>query len=300
MSIPFSTLPYLQASAPASAPAVTTMFGNFSESELIALTIIMVVFLLGCYALIDLSFKLMALQRDRLLAKHQPEVLAQRVAAREAAIANPGPSLWERLTERLTDTVPVEQEEAIVLDHSYDGVRELDNNLPPWWKGLFYATIAFAPIYIYAVHFSDWSLKTIEEYEADMTIAEAKVAAYMKNQENVLDESNVPLLVDNDALTKGQMLYTGKCMPCHGKAGEGGIGPNLTDKYWIHGGSPTDIYLTIKNGVPEKGMIPWKNELRPRDIQEIASYIISIQGTDPANGKEPQGEYYEGEEQASK
>lgn len=293
MNMLFSFLPFLQNTAPAS--AANTLFGRFSEVEFFALSMMALVFLVGCYALLDLSFKLMALQRDRLLAKYHPEVLAARMVVSEVAVVEAGPSWWELLKERLDDTVPIDQEEAIVLDHSYDGVRELDNNLPPWWKGLFYATIAFAPVYLYFNQFSSFSQTGLEEYEVNMSLAEAKVAAYMKTQDNVLDESNIPLLADNDALGKGQMLYTAKCSPCHGKAGEGGIGPNLTDPYWLHGGSISDVYITIKNGVPDKGMIPWKNELRPRDMQEIASYIMAMQGTDPANGKEPQGDLYEAE-----
>lgn len=299
MIVAFSTLPFLQSIVPASPPGFTTFLGRLSEMEMVSLAVIVLVFSLGCHALLQVCFTLMALQRDRILARYHPEVLAERLALAEAAsvkAALPGISLatrWAWVTERLTDAVPVASEAVIVMDHDYDGVRELDNNLPPWWKGLFYASIAFAPLYIYAVHFSSWSQSGLDEYDTEMTLAEAQVIAYLKTQGNVLDESNVPLLADNDALGSGLMMFIAKCAPCHGKAGEGGIGPNLTDPYWIHGGSITEVYTTIKNGVPEKGMIPWKNELRARDMQEIASYILSLQGTDPANGKEPQGERYE-------
>ncbi len=282
MSIPFTTL-----------PGFATFFGRFSELEFFALSMMVLIFVLGCWALLDLCFQLMALQRHRLLARYHPELLVEKALA---AAAPPTASWWSLLRERLSDAVPVAQEQVILLDHDYDGVRELDNNLPPWWKGLFYVTIAFAPIYLYFYEFSDYSQTNQEEYATEMTLAEAKVIAYLKTQENTLDESDVPLLADNDALGKGQVIFTAKCAPCHGKAAEGGIGPNLTDDYWLHGGSITEVYRTIKNGVPEKGMIPWKNELRPRDMQELASYILSLQGTDPANGKDPQGEYYASEE----
>ena len=272
--------------------AFTTPLGSFSELEFFALSMMVLVFLLGCWSLLDLSFKLMARQRDRLLARHRPELLAERAAP----APTPTVSWWSALRERLTDAVPVAQEQVIMLDHEYDGVRELDNNLPPWWKGLFYLTIAFAPVYLYFNQFSDYARTVDEEYTTEMSLAEARVAAYLSTQENVLDESNVPLLAESDALGRGQVIFTAKCSPCHGKAAEGGIGPNLTDEYWLHGGSVTEVYHTIKNGVPEKGMIPWKNELRPRDIQELASFILSLRGTDPANGKEPQGELYATEE----
>ncbi len=268
--------------------AFATPFGRFSEMEFFAFSVLVFVFFLGCWSLLDLSFKLMALQRDRLLAKHHPELLVQQAAP----VAPPRVSRWSLLRERLTDAVPIAQEQVILLDHDYDGVHELDNNLPPWWKGLFYVTIAFAPVYLYFNQFSDYAQTVDQEYTTEMTLAEAKVAAYLRTQDNVLDESNVPLLAESDALGRGETIFTAKCAPCHGKAAEGGIGPNLTDAYWLHGGSITDVYRTIKNGVPEKGMIPWKNELRPRDMQEVASFILSLQGTDPANGKEPQGDLY--------
>jgi cytochrome c oxidase cbb3-type subunit 3 len=126
----------------------------------------------------------------------------------------------------------------------------------------------------------------------EMAEAEDDVKAFLATQKNTIDESNVTLLADADALSNGNILYQSKCAVCHGKEGEGGIGPNLTDEYWIHGGSMSDIFKTIKNGVPEMGMIAWKNDLRARDMQEVASYIKTLVGTTPANPKDPQGEIY--------
>jgi cytochrome c oxidase cbb3-type subunit 3 len=285
-----SGLPLLQNSAPASAPKTSLgPLGTLSDQELIAFGIMSFVLLLGFFTIIRLAFKLMAIQRARING-----TLGQPTAA-AMADAEPPVSITKWLREwygRMNDAVPVQAEAAIVLDHEYDGVRELDNNLPPWWKGLFYVTIAFAPIYLYVTQFADFSQSSAEEYEAEITLAEAKVRAYLATQQNTVDETNVELLADATALGQGQALFTAKCSPCHGKAGEGGIGPNLTDAYWIHGGDIKDVFRTIKYGVPEKGMIPWKNELRPRAMQEIASYIMTLQGTDPAGGKEPEGERY--------
>ncbi|PPK87602.1 cytochrome c oxidase cbb3-type subunit 3 [Neolewinella xylanilytica] len=274
--------------APAPSPPYPGPLASMSELELFAAFVMVLVILLGLWSLLDLSFKLMALQRERLLRKYHPEQL-QEVGLEQL---EPTKAWWQRLYERMTDAVPIEEEAAIVLNHEYDGVRELDNNLPPWWTGLFYVTIAIAPVYVYFVHFSDFALSPAEAYDVEMTLAEAKVQAYLKTQENSVDENNVVLLEEADAIDAGQMIFSAKCSPCHGKAAEGGIGPNLTDEYWLHGGSVNDVFRTIKNGVPEKGMIPWKNELRPRDIQEVASYILSLQSTNPANGKEPEGERY--------
>ena len=276
-------------STPPAAPPLLLIalgpLGQLSKLELFAALTMLAVLLLGCWAIFDLSFKLMALQQARLLG--EPTSTAPAPTRR--------PSLTHKLRQlydRLTDAVPVRAETAIVLDHEYDGVRELDNNLPPWWKGLFVVTVAFAPVYLYVNQFAYFSQSSAEAYEAEMTLAEAKVKAYLATQENAVDESNVELLVEATALGQGQALFTAKCAPCHGKAAEGGIGPNLTDDYWIHGGDIKDVFRTIKHGVPEKGMIPWKNELRPRAMQELASYILSLQGTNPPNGKEPEGERY--------
>ncbi|WP_116125429.1 c-type cytochrome [Lewinella sp. IMCC34183] len=279
---------YLLLLAPAPTPAYPGPLGGLTELQQVAAFVMLIVFLLGCWSLIDLCFQLMARQRARLIRQHRPALLRHV----ELEQLEPARAWWQRLYERLTDAVPIEEEAAIVLDHEYDGVRELDNNLPPWWKGLFYATVAFAPLYLYYAEFSDFAVSNAEAYATEMTLAEAQVQAYLATQENTIDESNVMLLEEANAISAGQRVFQAKCAPCHGKAGEGGIGPNLTDRYWLHGGALTDVFRTIKNGVPDKGMIAWKNELRPRDIQEVASYILSLQGTDPPNGKEPQGDLF--------
>lgn len=262
--------------------------GNLSPLEQVLFVVILIVLLGGGWAVMDLSFQFMRLEKARLLEKYSPEQL-ESVGLEDLVVTEPW---WQTLYTRLTDTVPVEKEADIMLDHNYDGVQELDNNLPPWWKGLFYASIIFAPIYIYYVHYSDYGMSSQEEYVMEMEAAAADVKAYLATQEDAVDETNVTLLVEASDLSGGQTLYIGKCAVCHGQAGEGGIGPNLTDEYWLHGGSIADVFGTIKNGVPEKGMIAWKNDLRAKDMQKIASYIMGMKGTNPANPKEVQGELY--------
>lgn len=197
--------------------------------------------------------------------------------------------------KKLTDTVPIEQEETILTDHVYDDIRELDNNLPPWWKYMFYATIVFAFVYIYYYHFNENGQLQIEEYTQELAVAEKEKEAYMKLAANSIDETNVKL-ADLKGIEKGKGLYQQNCAACHGASGEGGVGPNLTDPYWVHGGGVKNVFKTIKYGVPQKGMISWKAQLSPSAIQEVASYIISIQGSNPANAKEPQGDKYEEED----
>lgn len=202
----------------------------------------------------------------------------------------PQASWWSRFLKSATQTVPVEQEKEIIFDHEYDGIRELDNKLPPWWLALFYVSIAFAVVYwgIYEIG----SGPTItEEYEQEMAIAKAEVDAYVAKQSDAVNENNVVQLTDEAEIALGKAVFDANCFPCHGSNLEGNtIGPNLTDEYWIHGGSVNDIFKTIKYGVIEKGMQSWKDNLRASDIQRVASYILSKQGSNPPNAKEPQGE----------
>lgn len=201
-----------------------------------------------------------------------------------------------KINAMLTDAVPVEKEEDVLMDHEYDGIHELDNNLPPWWLYGFYFSIVFGVVYIINYHFSDNGKLMVEEYQAEMLEAEEAKAAFVSTQENIVDENDVTYLADADALAAGGKTFRLYCAPCHGENGgsmPGGVGPNLTDDYWIHGGSMNDIYKTIKYGVPEKGMVSWQAQLNPTQIQQLASYIKSLYGTNPENAKEPQGEIWE-------
>lgn len=192
----------------------------------------------------------------------------------------------------LTDNIPIEREVDIMLDHNYDGIKELDNNLPPWWKYMFYATIVFAVVYLIRFHVTgDGQLQTAE-YLAEMEEAAADKETMMANATDLITEDNVTYLIAAADLAKGEAIYQGNCATCHGQLGEGGAGPNLTDEYWIHGGGIKNTFNTIKYGVPAKGMIAWQSQFSPSQMQKVASYVLSLQGTNPANGKAPQGEKY--------
>ncbi|WPP52088.1 cbb3-type cytochrome c oxidase N-terminal domain-containing protein [Catalinimonas niigatensis] len=230
----------------------------------------------------------------------QPEVATAVNGSKVTAEQEVDKTLWERILTRWNDAVPVEREKEIMTDHEYDGIVELDNNLPPWWKAMFYLTIIFSVVYLLHFHVFDTGDLQGTEYEKEMAEAKAQVDAYLATSANNIDESNVTFVDAEDRLTNGQTLYVQKCSPCHGQAGEGGVGPNLTDQHWIHGGSIEDIFRTIKNGVPAKGMIPWNGQLTPVEMQDISSFIITLEGSNPPNGKEPQGELYEREEMALK
>ncbi len=197
-----------------------------------------------------------------------------------------------RWWNKLNRFKPAEQEADMDLGHDYDGIRELDNRLPPWWLYGFYVTIVIAGIYLWRYHIAETAPLSIKEYEIAMQHAEQEKAAYLSKAANNIDENTVTLLTEPSALDAGKNSFVQMCAACHGKMGEGGVGPNLTDAYWVNGGSIKDVFKTIKYGRPEKGMKSWQEDFSPVQIAQLASYIKSIQGTNPPNGKEKQGELY--------
>lgn len=205
-------------------------------------------------------------------------------------------SLWEKFTEQMWKIVPIEKEQNIDLGHDFDGIRELDNRLPPWWVYLFYITIAWGGIYMYIHHFSDIGTSQMEAYKEEVAEAEIQRLIYLEKQANKVNETNVVALGDEADLAEGHDLYIANCASCHGQLGEGGVGPNLTDEFWIHGGGVKNVFKTIKYGVPEKGMISWRNQMQPATMQKIASYILTLEGTNPPNAKKAEGEEWVAEE----
>lgn len=204
-----------------------------------------------------------------------------------------GEDFFSKLMKKIQDAKPIENESEIELDHNYDGIHELDNNLPPWWLWGFYISIVFAIVYLVRFHVMQTAPLSIGEYEQEMAAAEVAKAEYLKNAANLVDETSVVML-DNEGLIKeGATIFSKNCAVCHAADGGGGVGPNLTDKYWLHGGDIKAVFSTIKYGVPAKGMIPWEDQLNPADMQKVASYILTLQGTTPASPKEAQGDLYE-------
>ncbi|WP_299000513.1 cbb3-type cytochrome c oxidase N-terminal domain-containing protein [uncultured Tenacibaculum sp.] len=202
----------------------------------------------------------------------------------------------KKLISKWTEAKAIEQEDEIILDHNYDGIKELDNNLPPWWLYMFYATIIFAAVYLVRYHVLGADNQEMEYAQA---VAEAKreLAAFKSTStEAVIDAETATVLTDAGDLSRGKAVYNLNCAACHVADGGGGIGPNLTDEYWILGGGMKNIFNTIANGGRDgKGMVAWNKTLKPADIQKVASYIISMQGTTPAKPKPPQGELYKEE-----
>lgn len=194
--------------------------------------------------------------------------------------------------DKFNAAASMEQEKDIMLDHDYDGIRELDNSLPPWWKYGFYLTIVIGVIYLYRFHISHDGPSSEQEYQIAMQEAEAEKAAYLANAANNVDENTVEALTDPASLAAGKDMFVKTCAACHLADGGGSVGPNLTDKYWLHGGSIKDIFKSIKYGWQDKGMKSWKDDFSPKQIHEIASFVKSLNGTHPATPKDPQGELY--------
>lgn len=197
----------------------------------------------------------------------------------------------DSLMHSMTDVVPLDQEEEVMTDHEYDGIKELDNNLPPWWVMGFYITIVMSVVYIGYYHFYQDGNIMVNELNAEMKKAEEQMAAYLAAAGSMVDESNVTFLSDAATLAKGKEIFDANCTACHASKGEGGVGPNLTDDYYLHGGGIVNTFKTIKYGVPAKGMIPWQDQLSPSQLQQVASYVVSLVGTN-VPGKEKQGEYW--------
>lgn len=218
------------------------------------------------------------------------------IDAIEQKIAATQKTWWQNLMHSLTNAVPVEREKDVMLDHDYDGIRELDNSLPPWWVYMFYLTIFFAVAYIFHYHLLGTGKLSAAEYQTEVENARIAQLAHQKALEakgEGLDLTKLVALTDASSIESGKSIYTTNCVTCHGKAGEGGVGPNLSDAYWIHGGDIKDIYNTVSNGVLAKGMVAWKTMLKPQKIHEVSSYILTFQGTNPPNAKAQEGTLFE-------
>lgn len=188
---------------------------------------------------------------------------------------------------------PLSEEKDLVMEHEFDGIAELDNPTPAWFMVLFYGTILFAIGYMFTYHVADWGKSQEQEYAAELLEAEEHRVAMLQKPgaggANKINENNVEASTDQAVLAAGAGLFKTACTPCHGEHAEGSVGPNLTDEYWLHGGTAKDIFKTIKYGVPDKGMIAWEKQMNAKQISDITSYILSLKGSNPAGAKMAQG-----------
>lgn len=179
-----------------------------------------------------------------------------------------------------------DQEQDRLLEHDYDGIREYDNPMPRWWLWIFYATIVFVPLYYVLPGRLGENGGNVAEYEADVAAHKAELPPAAPE---ISAEALVALSKNGDAVNAGKAVFVKNCVACHGPDGGGVIGPNLTDNSWINGGAPDRIHYTIVNGVLAKGMPPWGRLLKPEEVDNVAAYVLSLQGTTPTNPKAPEG-----------
>ena len=194
--------------------------------------------------------------------------------------------------KKLLGSKPIEEEGEIILDHNYDGIKELDNNLPPWWLYGFYISIIFAVVYMLRFHVFDGYTQS-DELETELADAREAIEEYKKTAKNLVDVNTVTLLTDAGDLSAGKTLFETNCVACHMADGGGGIGPNLTDEHWILGGGIKNVFKTVSEGGRSgKGMISWKQQLKPLEMAQVSSYVLTFQGTTPANPKEAEGDIW--------
>ncbi|MBL0053190.1 MAG: c-type cytochrome [Bacteroidetes bacterium] len=230
---------------------------------------------------------------------HDTEVVAQEELQTETE-EEKAPGFMRRIYLRMVDSVPVAHEKDILLDHDYDGIKELDNNLPPWWIYGFYVTIIFGVFYLLIYHVSGAGKLQAAEYQQELAVAAQEKEARMRASADNVNEDNVTALADAELVLKGKETFERLCVTCHLSNGGGTVGPNLTDDYWLHGGGIKNIFKTITHGVPNKGMISWSSQLSPKQIQQVASYVLTFKGKNVAGGKEPQGDKWVEEVVAAK
>ncbi|HEX9956406.1 MAG TPA: cbb3-type cytochrome c oxidase N-terminal domain-containing protein [Fibrella sp.] len=257
----------LSSNAPGSAWTLTT-------GEGLAWVVMLTIISIGMLAILAVSIYLAYVLKKALSPETAPE------------LAKPNQSFWQRFT----GLRPMSHEKELALEHTYDGIVELDNPTPPWFMYLFYVTIGFGVIYLFLFHLIGSSDLQVAEYDKEIALADVQRQEYIKKVAGSINENTVTLLSDAKSVEDGKALFTQYCVACHGAAGQGGVGPNLTDEYWLHGGSVKSVFHTITEGVPEKGMMAWNKQLNPLQVQHVASFILSLQGSKPDGAKEPQGE----------
>jgi len=207
----------------------------------------------------------------------------------------PAPLTLEQLYHKhFTGLKPMDDEvnQPLAAGHEYDGITELDNGMPPWLQYFFGVTIAFAVVYFAWYTVLGIGPDQFEEYRREMAYGDSIKQEYRMRMANTMDENTVTLATEVAELENGKALYMENCSVCHGDKGEGGVGPNLTDSYWIHGGGIKNVFRVIMYGVPDKGMIPWEDRFSPGEIRNIASFVLGLEGTNPPNPKAPEGQVW--------
>lgn len=248
-----------------------------------------VLILLGLFLFALIAVEIVASATNKIMDRLMtPEERALKI--KEASLPLSESPWVKRLMQKLTSTKTIAQESDIMMDHDYDGIKELNNELPPWWVGLFYVTAIFAVIYLLRYHVFEGD-NQVAEFEKEMVAAKEQLEEYKKTAKDLVTADDAKYLSDDSSLAAGKKLFEANCVACHQADGGGGIGPNLTDDHWIIGGGIKTVFHTIsEGGRPGKGMVPWKTTFKPSEIEQLASYVISLNGTTPASPKATEGD----------
>ena len=252
-------------------PAASANIGGMAPSTF---------YIMATVLFLELAVILVLLVNIRMLIRTEKE----RVTGPEAVAARLNRITW---WDRFNKLKPVSQEAELDLGHEYDGIRELNNRLPPWWLYGFYLTIIFAAVYLWRFHVSHTGPSSKEEYETAVAKADQRIQEYLKKKGDAVDENTVKVLTNTADLSDGKAIFEKSCATCHKATGAGDVGPNLTDDYWLHGNNIKDIFKTIRYGF--NAMPQWQNAYSNKQIAQVASYVKSLHGTNPANPKPPQG-----------
>lgn len=258
-----------------SSPAASTIGDMDKNTFYIMITIIFVELLVIISLLLNI----------RSLLRTEKEKLSEALLTEEekAAIKKTELSWWDRFNK----LKPVSEEAELDLGHEYDGIRELNNRLPPWWLYGFYLCIIFAGIYLWRFHVTHNGPSSAQEYETSVADAKAKIDAYIKAKGDAVDEYTVTQLNDKSSLEEGKIIFEKSCVTCHKATGAGDVGPNLTDDFWLNGNDIKSVFKTIRYGI--NAMPQWQMAYSNKQIQLVASYVKSLHGTNPPNPKAPQG-----------
>ncbi len=272
--------------------ASTTFAATYTEKlngvALGAIIATLIIIVIACFVLLK-TFRIMSAM---IIPKQEEPLDETRLRTHEETAAVRVPSTDQKLTwwQKVLSLRPLEEEKQLLIMHDYDEIQELDNPIPAWFNWLFYGSIVFAIVYMLHYHVFKTGPLQDEEYAIEMKQAEQEKQVFLAKSGNIIDENSVKLSTDAGVLESGKAVYVQNCVACHGQGGEGIVGPNLTDEFWIHGGTVNDIFKVIKYGVPEKGMISWEKQLTPQQISDVSNYIESLKGTNPPNPKAPQGD----------
>lgn len=256
----------------------TEIMNGIALGAIIATLILIVIV---CFVLLK-AFKVMAamlLPKEEAVVENNPDY---------ELVIEPGVvklTFWQKILSLR----PIAEEKELLIMHDYDEIQELDNPIPAWFNWLFYGSVVFGIVYLLNFHVFKLGKLQDEEYVVEMKVAEQEKEIFLAKSANRVDENNVKISTELAVLESGKALFAQNCVACHGANGEGIVGPNLTDEFWIHGGKINNVFKTIKYGVPEKGMISWEKQLTPKQISDVSNYIESLKGTKPANPKAPQG-----------